>query len=531
MIHRPVLLFSMIIASLVGCVQFDDTPPISAPPPADEAAAQPAPDRAAAAPEPKPPVHKVEKAPFKTEASLKGIFETPSGTEIVVRTEAWAPNPLVVQKAVLHGALVRKGDMLIELDLEKINQAIKDLETDRRLAEVALKQADEEFPILEKLTPMELSQAERAKKIADEDLERFLKSDRPLAEEGAEQSLKNARNSLEYAKEELKQLQKMYRDKDIREDTEEIILKRQQNQVDAATFYVKSAEARRRDTLGTSLPRQEQMLKEAAAKAAVAFDKAKATLPLALNQKRLALEKLKYDSEKADERLARLKRDRNAMTVAAPVDGIVYYGKCVRGQWPAAQAMSARLVRGGMLQPEEVVMTIIDPRGLFVRATVEEKDLAGIQPGAKTKIAPAAMSDEKLAGRIDQINSVPVAPGSFEAKVTLDGVPAAIAQKLMPGMACTVKVTPYSKSDAVAVPASAVHTDEMDDDKCYVLVPNKTGKPDRRTVRTGKTSNGKIEILEGLQDGDEVLLDKPASSKKPAAPAATGSAKPTSAGE
>jgi multidrug resistance efflux pump len=454
------------------------------------------------------PTYKVEKAPFKVEATLKGVFETPDMTEVAVRPEAWTS--MVVHKAVAHGTAVKKGDTLIEMDLEKIDQAIKDLEAERRIAELALKQAEEEVPILERTTPMDLASAERAKTLADEDLKKFLEVDRPMMEKSANFSLENAKHSVEYAQEELRQLEKMYRDKDIREDTEEIILKRQRRQLEMTKFFLAINEQRISDLIKVTLPRQEHAIREAVTKQAVALDKAKATLPLALRQKRVALEKLRYDSEKTAERLARLKRDRNILTVTAPAEGLVYYGKCVRGQWATAAQVAGRLVRGGTVQPEEVVLTIVNPASLFVRATVEEKDLPHVSSAQKVKVIPTGMPDTKCSAKIDQVSPVPVTPGNFEARISLTSS----ANGVVPGMACAVKLVPYQKADALAVPAAAVFTEELDDEKQFVYQPTKNGKPEKRPVTVGKTSGGKTEILAGLQEGDEILLEKPNPQKK-----------------
>src|SRR5262249_34037885 len=155
--------------------------------------------------------------------------------------------------------------------------------TDHELAELSLKQAQEELPILEKTVPIDLAQARETKKQADEDLKKFLEVDKPLSIESAEHMAKSSAHFLEYAKEELKQLQKMYRSKDLTEETEEIILKRQQHQVESAEFALKSALNRRDQTLKVDLPRRELSAREAAAKQTLALEKTEATTPLTLN--------------------------------------------------------------------------------------------------------------------------------------------------------------------------------------------------------------------------------------------------------
>jgi multidrug resistance efflux pump len=332
-----------------------------------------------------------------------------------------------------------------------------------------------------------------------------------MLEKSANFSLANARHNLEYAEEELRQLKKMYRDKDIREDTEEMILKRQERAVEMSKFYLTMSENRVNDLMKVLLPRQEQMMKDSTERTGITLEKARTTLPLNLSQKRLALAKARYESDKAADRLAKLKRDRNLFHVTAPADGIVYYGKCVRGQWPTTSQVAGRMVRGGNLQAEEVLLSIVNPTSLFVRATVEEKDLPHVRAGQKGKVTPTSAPDTKCQAKVEHVTSVPVSPGQFEAKIALD---ASSGSGVMPGMSCTVKLVPYQKSDAIAVPVAAVHTEELDDDKHFVYQPSKDGKPEKRSVTVGKTSSGKMEILAGLQEGDEILLEKPTPGKK-----------------
>ena len=128
----------------------------------------------------------------------------------------------------------------------------------------------------------------RAKTQADEDLKKFLEIDRSQSERNAQFTVKRSVEYLEYAKEELRQLEKMYRSKDLTEETEEIILRRQRFQVESGEFSLKDAELRRDQTLKVDLPRQEQHVRENAVKLAIDLEKARALLPLNLNQKRLA---------------------------------------------------------------------------------------------------------------------------------------------------------------------------------------------------------------------------------------------------
>jgi HlyD family secretion protein len=458
----------------------------------------------------KPATSRVEKGPFKIEIVLSGIFEAQRMTEVSVRPRASAW-PLVVERAIELGTPVKKGDILVEFDREKIDKAIDDAEVENALGDLALKQAEEEVPILEKALPIDLIAALRAKTEADEDLKKFLEIDRSNSERSAQFTVKQSVEYLEYAKEELRQLEKMYRSKDLTEETEEIILRRHRFQVEAGEFSLKEAQLRRDQTLKVDLPRQELRARENAVKLAIDLEKARVLLPLNLNQKRLTLAKLKQDHAKSAEKLADLRRDRDALNVHAPTDGLVYYGRCEGGHWSAA-ATAAKLRKGGVIAPDEVFITVVSPRPVDVRATIDEKDLHYLLQPKELRglVTPTFDPNHRLPARVASVLPVPREAGKFEAVITVEIGNDNVAIK--PGMACTVKIVPYRRENALAVPATAVFEDDLTDipmHYVYLSKPDNNGKFPKRTVKTGITTGGKTEILDGLVEGDEVLTSKP----------------------
>jgi multidrug resistance efflux pump len=459
----------------------------------------------------KPATTKVEKGAFRIEVVLNGVFESQRMSEVSIRPKAWT-SPLVVGRAIELGTPVKKGDILVELDRENIDKAIADAEVENTLTELALKQATEELPILEKALPIDLAAADRSKSQADEDLKRFVEIDRPHSLKQADFSVKRATEYLEYSKEELRQLEKMYRSKDLTEETEEIILRRQRFQVENSEFSLKEAELHRDQTLKVDLPRQEQRVRESAVRQTIDLEKARAMLPLSLNQKRLTLAKLGHDRTKATEKLADLRRDRDAMTIHATADGLVYYGQCDRGHWTTAAAMSSKLRKGGIIQPDEVLITIVAPRPLAIRAGVDEKDLAALTQRTELKgvVTPAFDPDRRLPGRLTSIVSVPREAGKFEAVIAVE--PADDLAALKPGMACSIKLVPYRKTDALTVPSTAVFEDDSEDTPVhyvYLAKADREARYPKRLVTTGKTANSRTEIKNGLAEGDEILTSKP----------------------
>jgi multidrug resistance efflux pump len=450
-----------------------------------DAAAGKAEDKAAAAKEkPKEPgaTHTVARGPLRLDVELDGVFISGQTAEIVLRPELWAD--LTVQKAVPHGTRVKAGEVLVELETKKLDEAIADAEAERQLDELALKQATEDLRLAEQSTPLDLVAAERAATIAKEDLQRFLQTDRPLSEKGAEFSLKSAANMLENASEELRQLEKMYKADDLTEETEEIILKRTRHEVEQAKFMFESAKIRNQETLKVSLPRKQETMERAARSTSLELEKARATLPITINQKRLAVAKAQQELTKVTDKLAKLKQDRAMLTITSPSAGAVYYGRWVEGKWSGGAEAAEMLRQGGKLAPGQVVLTILNPDLLHVRANAAEKQLHAIKAGQVVRVTPTGYPDAKLPAKVVSVSSIPTPGGSYEVRIVRDTGPQTVA--LAAGMTCKAKVLLYSNDQAIAVPGGAVFSEFWSDGAAYVYAVDKEGKPQKRNVETGR---------------------------------------------
>lgn len=464
----------------------------------------------------KPKTHTVERGPFRVQVKLKALIEAREMTEVALRPRTW--RKLEVLEAVEPGARVTRGDILITLDREKIDEEIEKIEKGRELKDLAFKRAGEDLRLLEQSVPLELAAAQRARKLADEDLRLWVDVDQPRTIRNMAMSVKRLTNWLEYEKEELRQLEKMYKADELTEETEEIILKRQRDYVERVAYILQDLQLEQGQLLKVHLPRRLKALKESAKLRAAAWDTARTTLPMNLRKKRLDLAKRTADREKAAEHIAKLKADRTALVVKAPASGIVYYGRCVRGKWTGATSAESALVRGGSLRPHQVLLTLVKSRPIFLRAVVGEKDLRDITVGLSGRAVPAGFPDLKLRATVSQVAATPFAAGKFDAKITvdLDGD----TDALMPGMTCTVTFVPYKRRDAVSIPAKLVHTEELNDDEKFVYVHHEGGEPEKRSVALGRKSGKKVEILRGLREGEEVLLSKPKKEAKKRPPAA-----------
>lgn len=449
-----------------------------------------------------PGAHTVKPEPFRVTLELSGVIESTQTAEVALKPEVWTSFEVI--DAVPQGAVVKKGDVLIKLDTEKIDEAIREKEQAHELSTLALRQSEAELALLEITNPMDLEALERASKQADEDLMFYLKIDRPLQEKFARRNYESAEKNLEYEAEELKQLEKMYKEDELTEETEEIILKRQRYAVERAQLSLESAKVTLDRTLETTIPRSETELKLAAKRKSDALASAMQTMPLALNQKRLALEKAKYEHAKAAENLSKLKADRAAMNLTAPMDGVVYYGQCDRGKWTTGAQLAPSLKRDGQLKGDQVVMTIVNPRAARLRASVGESSLALAQPGIAGIATPKGFPRVKLDARLAGIDTVAYNADQYDARLDIN---ADQLGQVLPGMNCSVTLTAYEKADALTVPNGLVQSDD-DGRTHYVHVKTDAGV-ERRSVEIGHRNDKMTEITSGLKAGETVVADKP----------------------
>jgi hypothetical protein len=448
----------------------------------------------------KPKQITVKKQRVRDVVKLKGTFAPAEAKEIAIKPVVWTE--LKVVRVVPHGKRVRRGTRLVTIDTEKIDDAIRAAEISVKLSDIALQQAKRSLELREKTSQLDLAAARRTKRNADQDLTRFLTIDRAQSEDDAKYSVKSSENMLSYALEELHQLEAMYKADDLTEESEEIVLKRQQDTVERIERMVRRTKLGRDRSLKTTIPRQKEGLEESVRRLSIALDKVLLTLPAGVTKAKLELTKMQLDQKQAIAKLARLKQDRKRLDITAPIEGVVYYGQRTQGNWPAAATVAVKLRPGGTLRPNEVFMTVVKTPATLLDVTIDEKAIGKLRAGLKGIAQPTGYANTKLPVEVTSVSLIPIAPGKFsgQLKVTRD-----VDRPIMPGMTCSVELTVKDLPNAIAVPAAAVFDDG--DGKC-VYVVGKDGKAKKRAV-TGQQVGKQFVVRRGVKPGTKILTAKP----------------------
>jgi HlyD family secretion protein len=449
---------------------------------------------------PKPKTHAVKAESFKIEATVKGTFN--AGASHHVKSGVKKLASLKILKAVPHGTKVTKGQPIIWFDTEKVDEQILAAEHTLKLAELAAQESKLTTDQSARQRELARGGLARRKKEALENYDNYVKHDRDLTERSAKFSLIMTRGSLENAMEELKQLEKMYKEDELTEESEEIVLKRARRSVESAKFRLEAVEIQTARSLQQDIPRQFNTMKVALVRSELEIEKAeqliniaKAKEEIVLKQQEIALAKQKKDFEQ-------LRADRKKLVVLAPAAGILYYGKLDRGVVGDGRSPAHKLLAKEMtVTNSQVLATVATLSGMTVLFSLEEKQIEHVRSGDPCQVTPTAFPSRKLSGAVKQVNFIPAVTGKFASVVTVKGDNR--QPSIVPGMSCSVKITSYEKANALVVPDAAVHREGA---KAHVLVV-KGKEKSKRAVKLGRSSGGKTEVTAGLKPGDVVALD------------------------
>ncbi|MEZ5303785.1 MAG: HlyD family efflux transporter periplasmic adaptor subunit [Verrucomicrobiales bacterium] len=328
---------------------------------------------------------------------------------------------------------------------------------------------------------------------------------RDLAKLGAHFDVKFAEQLLDNAREELVQLEKMYKADDLTEETEEIILRRQRNAVESAEFRLGRVKVEAEQQLTVGIPRQGEALKAARRDAELAHELAEKNLPRALEQKRFEVDKLRRDNAKAEEKLADLRADRKLAVVKSPAEGILIYGTSEEGAFPGAAGAAKKLVPGGKVAAREIIMTVVDPGKLAAFAKIPEAKLADVAPGREGVAAPEANPAAEIPAKVESLGYIPAVGGGYPAKLSLQP-PADLMPPLMPGMKLKVSLGTSEKENVLLAPKSAIFEE---DGKSFAYLAKEDGGHEKREVKVGATNGKNLEVKDGLKEGDKILAKKP----------------------
>ncbi|MDP2985150.1 efflux RND transporter periplasmic adaptor subunit, partial [Hydrogenophaga sp.] len=167
-----------------------------------------------------------------------------------------------------------------------------------------------------------------------------------------------------------------------------------------------------------------------------------------------------------------------------------------------AQVLLREVEPGQIVQPGKALLGLALAGPTQIVAPVDERFLDQLQTGQIARVVADAFAGQPLAARVLSIApSVDAQRGAIEVKLTLDA-PAPVF--LREDMTVSVEVETARRDKALVLPLAALRT-ALPDGSATVLV-SEAGVARSRTVKLGLRTLDAAEVIEGLAEGDEVLI-------------------------
>jgi len=190
-------------------------------------------------------------------------------------------------------------------------------------------------------------------------------------------------------------------------------------------------------------------------------------------------------SEQQVKALAKSGETRRTMTFRSPVSGIVTEKKALQGM---------------RFMPGDMLYQVADLSSVWVFADVFEQDIALVKSGAKAKIKINAYPGQEFEGIVTYVYpTLKSETRTVQVRVELPNP----GQLLKPGMFAQVELAVAARENTVTVPVSAVIDSGT---RRIVLVQVKEGRFEPREVTLGARSNDYVEVLDGVKDGELVVI-------------------------
>ena len=348
---------------------------------------------------------------------LRGVLEAVRSFEIMPKADHLGT--LKVSRLLPHGTSVSESEPLAWLDGDDIDGKIKAAEIALLLARLAFEEAEFANEQANARGAIERNKAERALAQARQAYQNFVGIDRERQLATAQFDLVNSRASLENVTEELEQLQQMYQEDDLTEESEEIVLKRAKQAVENAKFRLEGVEIASDRVIKQTVPNAEADQEDALACAELAYTTTLRELEFSQRRRAIELQKARHAVVEGEEKLAELQAEVEQLILRSPGAGIMLHGKLTRGR---LGDKPSKLDVGSAVAVNQVVLTVVDPRHLRVRVDLDEKQLASVKVGDRCKVSINGSPEVQVGGEVVSISLVPYAETKYDWLVKLTGV-------------------------------------------------------------------------------------------------------------
>ncbi|MBK6797581.1 MAG: efflux RND transporter periplasmic adaptor subunit [Acidobacteria bacterium] len=237
------------------------------------------------------------------------------------------------------------------------------------------------------------------------------------------------------------------------------------------------------------------------------FDDSRSAYEQALNRQNVAKAQLsvseaKVTQARAEVAQAQAAADRageelNYATVRSPIHGMVLSRDVELGS-PVSSILN-------MGSAATLVMVLGDISQVYVRGKVDEADIGVVRMGQPSRIKVETFKDKAFEGKVTQISPLGVDKDNvvtFEVKVSINNP----GGELRANMTANAEIVLEEHKGVLLVPESAILYDAQRNASVEIPDLSKPKGRDKITIKTGISNGTRTEVLQGLNEGQKVIL-------------------------
>jgi HlyD family secretion protein len=238
-----------------------------------------------------------------------------------------------------------------------------------------------------------------------------------------------------------------------------------------------------------------------------ALEDAQKNYELALNKQNVSRAQMTVLKAKIAQSQGQLSQDRANLKqleeqlsytdIQSPIDGVVLSRNVEMGD-----AVSSILVLGSSAT---LVMTLGDTSQVYVKGKVDESDIGKVYLGQPARIKVESFKDKTFNGIVTKISPMGVEKDNvttFEVRASINNP----GGELKAEMTANAEIILEEHKNVLQIPEGAIIYDK--DKKASVEVPDPGAKDGKKkmAVNIGISNGAKTELLSGLKEGDQVVL-------------------------
>jgi HlyD family secretion protein len=197
--------------------------------------------------------------------------------------------------------------------------------------------------------------------------------------------------------------------------------------------------------------------------------------------------------------LEQLNEQLSYTTLTSPIDGVVLSRDVEMGD-----AVSSILVLGSTAT---LVMTLGDTTQVYVDGKVDEADIGSVYMSQPARIRVESFQNEVFSGKVTKIAPLGVEKDNvttFQVRVSIDNP----KNELKANMTANAEVLIKEDKNVLSVPEQALVYDPQKNASVFVPDPKEKDGQRKIPVKAGISNGSRTEILDGLKEGDTVVLQQ-----------------------